>query len=332
MKRGVLSALIVLAAAGCKDDALDRPTPAASASSGPAALSPELRAKVLAKVGDRKITLGEYAATLERMDRFERLRYQSADRRRALLDEIVKVELLAEEAKRRGLDKKPEIKQRIRQILRDEVLKMTRAKLPPPGEIPEREVRKYYDEHRDDFREPERRRVAHIVVADKKKAEEVLKKALKATPMQWGRLVQEHSLTKPPKPSPTAPLELAGDLGIVGKPGAKRGENPKVPSPLREAVFKVEKVGNVLDQVVEHDGKFHIVRMTGKTAARDRAYREAERTIRVAILQERIREAEKKLEAELRKKYPVKIDDAALKTVDVPSAGKGAAPPPAPKK
>ncbi len=309
--------LLAVVATGCKEEAL-KPAPSASASAGPAPLSPELAAKPLAKVGDRTITLGEYAATLDRMDRFERLRYQSADRRKALLDEIIKVELLAQEAKRRGLDQKPEIKHRVRQILRDEVLRDAREGVPPPGEIPESEVKRYYEEHRSDFQEPERRRVAHIVMSDAKKAADVLKKALTATPMEWGRLVHEHSLDKPEAPSPTAPLELAGDLGIVSKPGAPKGENARIPEPVRAAVFEIEKVGGVLARLVEHDGKVHVVRMTGKTEARDRSYRDAERNIRVAILQQKIRDAEERLEERLRKEYPVKIDDGALSKVSVP--------------
>src|SRR6187200_3423370 len=78
---------------------------AATSVAPPGKLTPELARQVLAKVGEREITLGEYAETLERMDPFERLRFQSPDRRKQLLNEIVQVELLAEEAKRRGLDK-----------------------------------------------------------------------------------------------------------------------------------------------------------------------------------------------------------------------------------
>src|SRR5664279_149120 len=86
-------------------------------------LTQEQAAQVLARVGDKSITLGDYAAALERMDRFERLRYQSPERRKQLLDEIIAVELLADEAKRRGLDRDPETQLRLDQALRDEVLK-----------------------------------------------------------------------------------------------------------------------------------------------------------------------------------------------------------------
>src|SRR5688572_30783964 len=162
--------LLTLALACGKKQEAPQPSASASASAGPRPLSPELAAKVLAKVGDRTITLGEYAATLERMDPFERLRYQSPDRRKQLLDEMIEVELLAQEARRRGLDKKPETEERLRQLLRDELLSSVKQGLPAPNDLPEQEVRAYYDAHKADFDEPERRRVAAIAVASEAEA------------------------------------------------------------------------------------------------------------------------------------------------------------------
>lgn len=292
---------------------------AASASAGPRKLTPELAQKVLAKVGDREITLGDYAATIERMDPFERLRYQSPERRKQLLEEIIQVELLAQEAKRRKLDQSPETQERIRQMLRDELLREVRNQVPAPAEIPEPEVRAYFDQNRDEFREPERRRVAHIVVGSAAQAKALLAKVKGAGAAEWGKHVNESSLDKPPKQAGSVPVELAGDLGIVGPPGHPRGGNPAVPEPLRAAVFKIEKIGDVLDEVVEHQGRFHIVRMTGRTEARDRSYAEAERAIRVTLVQQKIREREAELDRELRRKYPVTIDDAALGKIALPA-------------
>jgi peptidyl-prolyl cis-trans isomerase C len=318
-----LSTLAAVAlGAACNEKALEKPpTPDAGAGTAPSALSPELRAKPLATVGDRVITLGEFAATLDRMDQFERLRYQTAERRRQLLDELIKTELLATEAKRRGLDQKPEVQERIRQILREDVVRQTRTEMPAASEIPESEVRAYYDKHREEFRDPERRRVAHIVMSDEAKAKQVLEQAKRAGPVDWGKLVREQSLDKPPSTA-TTPLELSGDLGIVGPPGVSKGDNPRVPDALREAVFKIDKIGGVFPEVIKDGGKFHIVRMTGKTEARDRTLTEAERTIRVAILQDRMRDAEEKLEKDLRSRFPVKIDDKALAEVKTPTLEK----------
>lgn len=309
------------------------PTPSASASvssnsSGAGQLTPELAAQVLAKVGDREITLGEYAETLERMDPFERLRYQSPDRRKQLLNEIIQVELLAEEAKRRGLDKQPETQERLRQMLKEELLREVRRNTPAPGDIAEADVHAYFDAHHDEFKEPERRRVAHLELASEAQAKALLPKAQGASAAEWGKLVNEVSLDKPPPSLGPAPTELAGDLGIVGPPGHARGANPKVPEPLRAAVFEIAQVGGVLGRVVATDnGHFHVLRMTGRTEARDRSFQDAERTIRVAIVQEQIRDREAQLRKELAQRYPVSIDDGALSQVKVPEPDTGSAPP-----
>jgi parvulin-like peptidyl-prolyl isomerase len=283
-------------------------------------LTADLAGQVLAKVGERTITLADYAETLERMDPFERLRYQSPERRKQLLSEIIQVELLAEEAKRRGLDKLPETQERVRQMLRDELLRDVRQQVPGPADIPEADVRAYFDSHHDEFKEPERRRVAHLLLANEAQAKAALQKALGASAADWGKLVAQVSLDKPQPSSGPTPTELAGDLGIVGPPGHPRGANPRVPEALREAVFAIDKVGDVLDHVVAESGHFHVVRLTGRTEARDRSYQDAERTIRVALVQERIRAREAELEQELTKRYPVSVDDQALKQVKVPEA------------
>jgi hypothetical protein len=47
----------------------------------------------------------------------------------------------------------------------------------------------------------------------------------------------------------------------------------------------------------------------------------------VALVQQKIREREEQLEAELKQRYPVTVDDEALAKVKVPDVDAGAAPP-----
>jgi peptidyl-prolyl cis-trans isomerase C len=218
------------------------------------------------------------------------------------------------------LDREPETQERVRQMLRDELLAEVRGAGPGPSDIPEAEARRYYEQHRDDFREPERRRVAHIALGSEAEAKAVLEKALTATPAEWGKLVGEKSKDQRGKPSATLPPELSGDLGIVGPPGHPRGENPNAPEPLRAAAFEIEKLGGVLPRVVSAAGAFHVLRLTGKTDARDRSFADAERSIRVALVQERIRAREAELETQLKQRYPVTIDEAQLSKIPLPAA------------
>jgi peptidyl-prolyl cis-trans isomerase C len=308
----------LLALSACRHDSAGSSGTLSSSSSaaggGPA---PVASSRVLARVGDRAITLGDYVAVLNGMDRLDRARYQTPDRRKQLLDEIIDVELLAREAERRGLADKPETKELVRQILRDEVFAELRDKQPPLEEISAADVRAYYDAHRSDFREPERRRIAHLAVRDRALAERLLAEARGMTPKQWGELVRKSSIDKPPADTPD---ELAGDLGLVSPPTSGKSDNARVPEPVRAAAFEIEKVGDVLGRVVEAASAFHVVRLTAKSDPRDRPLEEADRTIRVLIAQERLHRAEAALEKDLRARIPVHVDEAALAKVVVPKA------------
>jgi parvulin-like peptidyl-prolyl isomerase len=287
----------------------------------PGGLTAEQARQVLARVGSRTITLGDYAATLERMDPFDRLRYQAPERQKELLEEMIDVELLAEDARKKHLDQKPETQLAIRQILRDALLAQARSGLPVPEDLAADEVRTYYESHREEFTEPERRRAAHILVKDRETAQRVLALAKKATGAQWGELHRKYSLDAPRKGSPEAPLELLGDLGIVGAPGDPRGDNARVPAAVRIAVFELASVGDVSDKLAEDAQGYHVVKMTGKSDPRARSLAEAERTIRVSIVQTKIAERERALEQELRKEFPVVLDEGALAAVAVPRPG-----------
>ncbi len=85
-------------------------------------------------------------------------------------------------------------------------------------------------------------------------------------------------------------------------------------------MFEIAEINDVFPQPVQALGLWHVVRLTGKTDAHDRSLAEADRTIRVSLLQAKIAEREKALEGELRKQFPVVIDERALATVVVSPA------------
>jgi peptidyl-prolyl cis-trans isomerase C len=318
------------AASGCNDKALDATASADAGKRLGAAITPEQAGKVLAKVGEHTITLGEFVAAIEHMDQFDRLRYQSPERRRELLAEMINIQLLADEAAAKGYDKDPQVQQEIRAILRDAMLAEAHKGAPTANEMSEADVRAYYDKNRASFREPERRRLSVIVLADQATANAVLEAAKKTTSAtEWGELVRSKSVD--PASKANVPIDLVGDFGIVSPPSDLQAEpNAKVPIEVRTALFQVAKIGDVYDGVVQgSDHKFYILRLTQKTEAHDRTYAEAERSIRVRLVQEKIREKEEALVAQLKAEFPVQIDDAVLATVRVDLVSDAGAPPPA---
>lgn len=309
----------------CNDKALEATASADGGKRIGAAITPEQAEKVLAKVGDHTITLGEFVAAIEHMDQFDRLRYQSPERRRELLAEMINIQLLADEAAAKGYDKDPQVQQEIRAILRDAMLAEAHKGAPTANEMSEADVRAYYDKNRATFQEPERRRLSGIVLVDVLTANAALEAAKKTTnPTQWGELVRARSAD--PAAKANVPVDLVGDLGLVSPPSEVQAEpNVKVPMEVRAAVFQVAKIGDIYDGVIQSaDHKFYVIRLTQKTEAHERTYAEAERSIRVRLVQEKIREKEEALVAQLKAEFPVQIDDAVLATVHVdlaPDAG-----------
>ena len=304
---------MLLALAGCKGCGSE--TGAPDAGSPTSSLTPEQAAKVLAKVGDKTITLGDYVAALEHMDQFDRLRYQSPERRKELLDELVEVELLAQEATEKGYDKDAIAQQQLRAVLRDAMLREARAGAPEPSAISAADARAYYDSHKADFQDPERRRLSLIVTESEAAGKAALARATGSTAAQWGALVRELSTDKQAKAN--VPVDLAGDFGLVSPPGDTKGMNPRVPAEVRAAAFDIDKANDVLARVVHAGDKWYVVRMTQKQDAHERTFAEAERAIRVRIAQDRSKAKEDETYQSLRKQFPVKIDDGALANVHV---------------
>ena len=318
----IVLAVLAFSSAGCREKAL-QPAPG-DTGVYPAGLSPKQASMVLAKVGDYSITLGEYAAALERMDSFDRGRYVSQERRRELLDEMIKVELLAQEAERRGIDKEPATQEALRLVLRDALLRDARKNARGPADFTDEEVRAYYNANREQYMEPERRRVSHLATKDRSKAEQLLVQARSLGDIEaWGRLVLEHSEEYKTKKH-AGPVETAGDVGFVGPPGDSRGANPRVPEPLRAAVFDVgvpeaAEESQIVNRVVDDGlGMFHLVRVVGVTKAHARSFEESERSIRIKMAEQEVLASEQNLEVELRKRHPVTIDDAALAEAKTP--------------
>jgi hypothetical protein len=90
-----------------------------------------------------------------------------------------------------------------------------------------------------------------------------------------------------------------------------------VPEEVRAVAFEIPKVGDVAGRYAKAGGKFYVVRLAAKTDPHERKLAEAERTIRVKLAQDKIRAKETELLEQLRKQYPVQIDDAVLAGVKV---------------
>jgi peptidyl-prolyl cis-trans isomerase C len=245
-------------------------------------LTEEQAGQTLAKIGDHTITVGEFAEEIANKGPFLRARYNSPERRRELLDQLVRFELLAQEAHARGLDEEPEVQRTRKQVLIRRFLKQEYEDRIQPTDITDDEVRAFYDAHPTEFHQPEQVRISHIVVAREADATRILRQ-IQASPndVRLFRQLAEQFDTDP------ATHDAFGDVGFFSRPADHRDGEPVVPEPVATAAFSMETIGAVFPTVVHSERGYEIIKLTGRRAALDRSLDESSRTIRNRLWRER---------------------------------------------
>jgi peptidyl-prolyl cis-trans isomerase C len=266
--------------------------------------------KVLAKVGDTVITVGQFADRLGAQSPYLRTRYASPERRREFLDTMVRFELLALEAKKRGLDKDAEVERVRRQTMVQQMMKETfdenGVKL---SDISDQEIQAYYDAHPTEFHKPEQRRASQIVFKDRGKADAALKKLQASPDMElFVKTAKEQNQDPETK-------DRDGDLRFFSREPTAGDEGPA--KEIREAVFSLKESGNLAPQVVETPQGFHVLKYTGERPALERSVQDARRLIQNRLWRQKREEAIEKFVADLRAKADVKESPELLSQVKI---------------
>ena len=261
--------------------------------------------EVLAKVGDRTITVGEFADRLASQSPYLRARVESRDRRKEFLDNLVRFELLAYEARRRGYEDKPEITRARRSAMIQQLVKREVDAPLEALEISDEEIKAIYDANPGDFSRPAQVRASHIFIANRARARKLLAQAKKADLAGFRKLAREQSEDEATK-------SRGGDLQFFE---ADREGSPA--KAIRDAAFSLDRVGLVYPDLVEEGGGYHIIMLTGKRAPLTRTFEQAKRTIRHKLIRERKEAAIAELTERLRKDIEVEVDYDALKDIQL---------------
>jgi peptidyl-prolyl cis-trans isomerase C len=281
------------------------PSGAASAADDPGK-SPE--GDVLAQFDGRVLTLREFDERLASQPPTIRAQYATPEAREKLLEEMVRLELLVDEAKRRGIDRSPRVQVRVSELIVEEMMNsLFASEGAEASKITDEDVRRYYDSHSAEFRAPEERRAGDIVVGDRPTAEAVLRQ-VSAHP---GDEVFFRQRARDGSGAPTTPAS-SGDQGFFSEASSSGPAGP-----IREAVFRIRRVGEVGTEVVESEGRFHVLMLTGVRPALVRNLADVQTLIRARLTQERRRESIAKFTEDLRVRAHTRLNTALLR----PSSG-----------
>jgi peptidyl-prolyl cis-trans isomerase C len=291
--------------------------PLSGCGSGGRTDSGEGKEAVVARVNERAITAGEFQERLEEQPPFVRSRYATLEKKKEFLDNLIRFELLVQEARRQGLDKDPELQATLEKLM---VQKLVRKQSEAgAGELSDAELRKYYDAHLSEFVRPERVRISHLFLASAKGDANRAQVRAQATRLltevkrqETGTARSAFELLASSQSQDASSKAAGGDLGFQTREELTAAWGPE----LAEAALALKQVSDI-GGVVETDKGFHLVKLLGRQLGVDQSFDTVKERIQAQLsMESRSRNLDTFI-SKLKDSAKVEVKDAALEQIPV---------------
>ena len=244
--------------------------------------------KILAKVGALTVTEKEVEDFLVELGARGQ-GYNTPDGRRAILDQIISSKLLLLDARHNLLETEPEFKAELARLRENLLINYAGNKVLAAVKVSDEDVKKYYEDNIDRFKQGPTVNADHILVESEEKALEILAK-IESGEVSFADAAKEHS---------TCPSgQRGGNLGDFG-----RGQ--MVPE-FDTAVFELE-VGEMTKAPVKTQFGYHLIKLNSKSDESVMPYDEIAPQLSEMVLNEKRREAYERKINQLKILYPVEL-------------------------
>ena len=252
--------------------------------------------KVLAEVNSGSITTGDFDRELKNLPEYLKAMADTPQGRKEMLDTMVIRELILQQASKDGLDKGPEIEEKLQDLKKRLIVEsFLKKKVEVESKVSDEDLKKFYEQNKDKFKSGEQIKASHILVKTEKEAKDVLAK------IKAGGNFEELAKSS----SVDSSSAKGGDLGWFGKGSMV---------PAFEKAALALKEGQTSD-VVKSDFGFHIIKLTGKRPAGIRPLEEVKEQIKGAIMPTKQQEVFQKIKDELKKTAKITIKEDVLNSV-----------------
>ena len=251
--------------------------------------------KELVRINDVSISFEEFQQMLEKQPLEGKMRLVNEKGTRDFLENyVIPREVLYQEAKQKGFDKKKEILAKIedekRAIVIDALLE---EELKGKGEVSEEEIQRYYRENQSLFTEPQEIKIRQIVVNTEPALKEAVTRLSKGESFE--KIASTYNIGKF--------KEDGGNLGYI-----RRGQLAPSFAQFEEAAFSLRRKGEV-SEVVSSPYGYHIIRLEDMRGSTLRPLNQVKERIRFFLQPKKRQEAYLEYVKEARSKSKVLINE-----------------------
>ena len=248
----------------------------------------------LAMVGNTKITQADLEREIKNLPEFAQKLFEGPEGKERFLNELIKKELLYQEALKKGLDKDPEYQKKLEDFKKLTLIgQLLEKEIESKAKVTESDAKAYYEKHKAELASISQIKASHILVkteAEAKKISEMLKKGA-----NFAELAKKYSID-------TGSAKNGGDLGYFS-PGQMVPE-------FEQAAAKL-KPGEISEPVKTKFG-YNIIKVTDKKMGKPVDFEKVKNAIMQRLSAEKQKEVFDSYVEGLKKTYKVEINKEAL--------------------
>jgi peptidyl-prolyl cis-trans isomerase C len=255
---------------------------------------------VLAKVGSSEITQNDFMKEISRIPEWARDQFSGKDGKEKLLDEIIKRELVYQDAKKMRLDNDPEYIDKVKEFEKMTLISLILKKeVEEKAKVDDAEVKAFYDKNADKFTIGTKLRASHILVDTEQEAKNIRERLEKGE--SFAKLAQMYSKDK-------GSASKGGDIGYFTS-------GQMVPEFERAVMgLKIDEIS----QPVKTRFGYHIIKLTGVEKGESASFEQSKEAIRKQLLAEKQKSLIDAFIEKLMKQAKIEKNEDALASVTLP--------------
>jgi peptidyl-prolyl cis-trans isomerase C len=254
----------------------------------------------LVKVGKSEITQDAFLKEISRIPEWAREQFTGKEGKEKLLDEIIKRELVYQDAKKMKLDKDPEYLEKVKEFEKMTLIALILKKeVEDKAKIDDAEVKEFFDKNADKFTIGTKIRASHILVETEDQAKKIRERINKGESFE--KLAGTFSKDK-------GSASKGGDIGYFGS-------GQMVPE-FERAVMGLKT--NEISEPVKTRFGYHIIKLIDVAKGETASFEQSKEPIRKQLLAEKQKGLIDSYIGNLMKKTDIKKHEDALASTPLP--------------